>query len=451
MQLKTSRILHAGYLFEYENTTFAFDPIFENPFSKNCYAFPNVEFDIDSISQLKLDAIFISHYHDDHFSLESLNFLNKDIPIYIFSVFAELLDLLRELGFKKVYALEPFRPVYVGPFEILPLEALDKDVDSIFHIKVANLNILHVVDSWIGPLTMERLLMTLQWDLLLWPMQTMRELEVIAPTLAEPVTQQTYQLPPEWIEQIQQLEPRTIIASSCQFRFEEWSWYNQVFFPISYAQFKRQIQEAAPSTQVLTLNPGESLLWDTVNFQKGERLSWIKPLGTQDVDYEFNPSILPQSSAEISAQLPSLNQTQRDLVHTFCQKHILERFKQLSPLEDSFFTNPQGWLLTLYDHQGAAYHYHYKIAADQIELTSPENSWIWMTEISEVKLFGALYEGESLTSIYIRVTPPQNADPLEDPLIRCLYEGVLGGYQQAQLEKIKKHEETNLRTNFCKS
>lgn len=33
MNLQISRILHAGYLFEYGDQKIAFDPIFENPFS----------------------------------------------------------------------------------------------------------------------------------------------------------------------------------------------------------------------------------------------------------------------------------------------------------------------------------------------------------------------------------------------------------------------------------
>ena len=79
--LKISRILHAGYLFECSDVSIAFDPIFENPFSKNCYAYPNVQFNHEKIRNLRLDAVFISHYHDDHCSLESLVLLSKETPI----------------------------------------------------------------------------------------------------------------------------------------------------------------------------------------------------------------------------------------------------------------------------------------------------------------------------------------------------------------------------------
>ena len=103
--MKISRILHAGYIFEYGKTQIAFDPIFENPFSKNCYAFPNVKFNIEEIKKLKLAAVFISHYHDDHCSLESLNLLDRETPIYIYCIYDEMLTMIKALGFKKVHQL----------------------------------------------------------------------------------------------------------------------------------------------------------------------------------------------------------------------------------------------------------------------------------------------------------------------------------------------------------
>ena len=54
MPLTISRILHAGYVFECEGRLIAFDPIFENPFSRNCHAFPEVRFDHARIRQVKL-------------------------------------------------------------------------------------------------------------------------------------------------------------------------------------------------------------------------------------------------------------------------------------------------------------------------------------------------------------------------------------------------------------
>ena len=102
-QIKISRILHAGYIFEHElnheSDRIAFDPIFENPFSQNCHAFPPVKFDYAEIRKQKFAAVFISHYHDDHCSFDSLDLLDRNTPIYIYCVFDEMFSMLKELGF----------------------------------------------------------------------------------------------------------------------------------------------------------------------------------------------------------------------------------------------------------------------------------------------------------------------------------------------------------------
>ena len=246
-ELKISRVLHAGYIFSCGRTQILFDPIFENPFSRNCFAFPSVRFDTEAIQKLKFSAIFISHYHDDHCSLDSLNLLDRSIPIYIYCIHIDLIEMLQELGFKSVTALKHDLTIQFGPIKITTRKALDIDVDSIFQIQVGELNILNVVDSWIDDKTMQLLEMYKPWDLILWPFQTMRELEVLSPLRAN----SNAEIPKEWVRQLQTLQPRFLIPSSCQFIHEDWSWYNQAFFPISYKRFADEIKTVLKITTIL--------------------------------------------------------------------------------------------------------------------------------------------------------------------------------------------------------
>ena len=154
MPLKISRILHAGYVFDCDGTAIAFDPIVENPFSRNCHAFPGVRFDHEQVRQLRLDAVFISHFHDDHLSLESLDFIDRATPVYLYCIFDELFQMIRALGFATVQRLHVDVPVQLGAIEVIPRRALDDDVDSLFQVCAAGMNVLNVVDSWIGPETL---------------------------------------------------------------------------------------------------------------------------------------------------------------------------------------------------------------------------------------------------------------------------------------------------------
>lgn len=444
MPLKISRILHAGYMLECENTRVVFDPIFENPFSRNCYAFPEVRFDIEKIKGLSLDAIFISHYHDDHCSLESLNLLNRATPIYIYCLFDKIFSLLKELGFKNVYPLELGIPVQVGAIEVIPRRALDADVDSIFQIRAAGVQVLNVVDSWIDYETLDLLARQGPWDMILWPFQTMRELEVISPSRFESAPTE---LPPEWIEQLKVLNPKYLIPSSCQFRMETWSWYNHAFFPITYKQFQKEISSALPKTQVVRLDPAASVSLSRSGIEQASPLGWVQPVGDQNVDYDYRPDLIPPKTAEIAKHFEALTKGQTTAIHKYCQQGLVEKFKSLEFSEDNYFEKPRLWKLSLYDHTGQETEFFYHVSHGEMELvTGSTRPLAWATEVSVARVHAALNEGESLTSMYVRINDVvfapeiekeiKEADPMEDPLLRALYTGVFGAYQEAQLKRI---------------
>jgi len=434
---KVSRILHAGYLLECEGARIAMDPIFENPFSRNCYAFPPVKFDTEQIKALRLDAVFISHYHDDHCSMESLSLLDKSTPIYMFCVHGEMFELIRHLGFEQVHSLELDKPVPIQNFTVTPRRALDEDVDTIFQIQTPDVNILNVVDSWIPPETLA-LLAREDWDLILWPFQTMREIEVIAPDRASTASPE---LPEEWTEPLQQLKPKYLVPSSCQFQLEEWSWYNRAFFPITYKKFAEYIKQILPATQTIRLNPGVSISFDDGTLTPAEPLTWIAPLGDQNVDYEFNPDIKPPPTSEIAKRFLPLTPEQHEHVLRFCRFEIMERFESFSA--DPYFNSPRAWRLTLYDHQGEALSFDYRLENGRLSpgdsTTQPE----WLTEVSTAKLYAALELGESLTSMYVRILGAKFEDIVDDPLLASLFNGVFAAYQISQLQTIHAHSGCN--------
>ena len=446
MNLKISRILHAGYVFECDGTAIAFDPIFENPFSRNCHAFPEVEFDHAKIRQQAFAAVFISHYHDDHCSLDSLDLLDRNTTIHIYCLFDQLFALVRELGFVDVRPLLIDVAVQVGPFQVIPRAALDSEVDSMFQIKAAGRNVLNVVDSWMDPEVLALLARDAPWDMVLWPFQTMREIEVLSPSrfVAAPPA-----LPTEWLEQLAILKPRYVVPSSCQFLQESWSWYNRAFFPISYRQFQQEVEAALPEAKVIRLNPSVSVLLDRQSLQAAPPLAWVVPVGEQDVDYCYEGNLTPPQTAEIARRFPALTQQQSALVLAYCQNGLLEKYREMELPEDSYFEKARIWRLSLYDHAGAATDLHYRVQGDRIDLLEGNDAPLgWTTEIPMSKVHAALALGESLTSMYIRINDAvfddateneiADADIVDDPLIRCLFNDVFGAYQEAQLRRLQQ-------------
>ncbi len=433
MSLKISRILHAGYIFTYGQTNIVFDPIFENPFSQNCYAFPNIKFDYDKIKKLRFDAVFISHYHDDHFSLKSLNLIHRDTPIYIYCIFEEIINLIQQLGFKKVYQIGVNEKVTISSFAITSRKALDAAVDSLFQIEIENLNILNVVDSWIDDDTLKKLEDLKPWNLILWPFQKMQELEVLAP---DRFPLQASELPDEWIAQIKILQPQSIIPSSCQFKMEEGSWYNNAFFPISYEKFQHDILKILPQTKIIKLNPGQSINWNGSDFVNSKASDWIDPIGDQNLDYQYKPHAIIPDTKSIAKNFPDLQPDQKLKVLNFCRIEILNLFNTLEKSEDSYFNSDLTWCLILWDNLGEKTEFIYQIQNHQISLISKASQYDWTTEIPIFKLYSALENAESLTSIYVRINGSQFEDMIDDPLLKCLYNGKVASYQKSQLKDL---------------
>ena len=89
-------------------------------------------------------------------------------------------------------------------------------------------------------------------------------------------------------------------------------------------------------------------------------------------------------------------------------------------------------------------YFFYKIDNRHINLIERlDEPATWTTEVPLTKLYAALEDGESLTSMYVRINDNvtnsqiESADVMEDPLIRCLFTGAFGSYQKAQLKRLK--------------
>ncbi len=430
MKLTVSRVLHAGYVFESDSTKILFDPIFENPFSQNCFAFPHVHFDLKAIRRLKFDAVLISHYHDDHLSFESLDLFERTTPIYLYSVHEEHFALLCELGFVNVQALRIDVVFKIGDIEVTPRLALDPETDAVFQIQHGDIKILNVVDAWINPSALEKLAMLAPWDLVLWPFQTLREIAVLSPETAEDGERS---VPPEWIEQLERLRPRIVVPSSCQFIHEAWSWYNRAMFPITYAQFARDVLTRLPGTEVMRMNPSVSLLitkiegWDDkTSFEPSVPLPWVLPLGVQDVDYEYDPKFRPDTTENIAQQFAALTPSEKARVTDFCSRELGK--KQTKQFPDGAAAT---WRLSVFDHLGQVIVFTYPHAVD------------WETEVPIAKLYAALENGEALTSMYLRIKHREfdGLDVLDDPLVKSLFDGKVASYQRAQLRKLRLGKE----------
>jgi hypothetical protein len=185
----------------------------------------------------------------------------------------------------------------------------------------------------------------------------------------------------------------------------------------------------------------------------GPKLDWGQAEALAKDDYEFVSDLVPPTTQSVAEHLPVLNSEQLNIVKNSCAQELIERWLGLESVEDDYMQRPIGWKLRLFlgGKNSTPLEFNYFISEGRITCTESiaVDQITWLTEIPAVKLFNALFLGESLNSIYIRINDMQfseeleplvrAADPFADPLLRVLYSRSLIPYQWAQLKKLKSN------------
>lgn len=431
MSLNLTRIFHAGWIVESCSAKIFFDPILENPFSFNCHVFPEVELDLNKFNSKNTDAIVISHIHDDHFSLTSLNFFERDIPVYIYTTNTQALDLIKDLGFQQIHALNHRHPIHIKDICITAYPALDEDIDCLLHIQHENQNILNVVDSWINWPVIDEL-KSISWDLIIWPFQTMREFDSLKPQQApEP----DLEIPIEWQEQLKILNPKNLIAGACQFKFEPFSWLNNFFFPISHQSFQETIKRILPESALFQIAPSSCLNLTTLKITTNN-LEWIKTINPNLSDYSYEKNQYIPTQKEYSKNFKPLTEDKKEKIFQWLENDLEQLFNNLTFINDKDEEVQIHWSLLIYEENKTL---------KEITLTSKPKlkSYViqnWTTEVIAKKLYQALRESATLTSLNPRINDTQKdestLDILQDPLLQILYNKDPLSYQKSQLKRI---------------
>ncbi len=119
----TTFLGHQGWLFRTERACVAVDPLLCEQFGAqhalDYQVYPPRRLDLARFPAL--DAVVLTHEHDDHFDLPSLARLSRRIPIHLSARSSSAAHaILREMGFR-VVPLEPGVPVTFEDLQVIPL------------------------------------------------------------------------------------------------------------------------------------------------------------------------------------------------------------------------------------------------------------------------------------------------------------------------------------------
>lgn len=117
---KATFLAHQGWLFRAQGYSLLVDPLLGESFGHGGLLgqiYPPRELDVSAFPPI--DAIVISHEHDDHFDIPSLHQLDRRIPVYLSTAVSEAgRDLLHSMGFCRVLPLHPGHEHRLGPLRL---------------------------------------------------------------------------------------------------------------------------------------------------------------------------------------------------------------------------------------------------------------------------------------------------------------------------------------------
>ena len=138
----------ASLLIEWEGFTILTDPWIDGITMMDSWVnYPPSGILLDDLP--KIDAIWISHEHSDHFHIPTLSRLDKNIPVYVPNLLEGRLEkLLRNLGFKNVVSMIP-KKIYEfnSRIKAISFESDSLWADSILYLRLGNFSILNVNDA----------------------------------------------------------------------------------------------------------------------------------------------------------------------------------------------------------------------------------------------------------------------------------------------------------------
>jgi hypothetical protein len=114
---------HHGWLFEADGTRVLVDPLLRDGMGSTAAVgltvYPPRVFDFDLFP--RIDAVFLTHEHEDHFDIASMHLIDRGVPVYISSRSSHSMrQILSEMGFRAT-PVQAGRVVRVGDLELLPL------------------------------------------------------------------------------------------------------------------------------------------------------------------------------------------------------------------------------------------------------------------------------------------------------------------------------------------
>jgi UDP-MurNAc hydroxylase len=293
--MRATLVGHATWLFETAAGNLLSDPVLSDPFEQGTVtSCPARAVDLAQLPPLV--GLFISHRHLDHFHVDSLRLLPRDVPVYCP---ADLLlqAALRRLGFEHIVELHAFEPVVLngpsGRTELWPVPSVSDDFIEVGLCIVdqptdgPRVVLYNQVDTPLTNATIQRLLRDVgrpDVHLAMYASQDFGWFQGRSEDLATTYSRN--------LQAAISLGASAVVPAAAGFRFvDAHSFLNALLFPISEQRYAQELAQLAPGIHVERLLPGDTIVVRPggLDREKGNS-AFARTLDADDWRLSYNPT-----------------------------------------------------------------------------------------------------------------------------------------------------------------
>lgn len=282
--MRIGKIGHATLVIQTRELTCLTDPVLVPTFAGGINRlWPRMKIETAALARA-VDAVIISHFHTDHFSVRSLDLLERDTQMFFPAEDAQIRDALTRLGFERLHGVDA-ESFELGDLTYTPTFSQVSFPERGMLFQQGRQSVWNMVDTILAEGTIGEVRdLVGQVDVALAPYQPLFQSfhDVVHPV--SPLDRQLYA---SFVQNVVKTAPRCVVPSSCGFSYLA-EGLDRAAFPMTEAGFLADVARLAPTTRGLCLPAGATLDVRDLKVRPAS-VPWARPLKHARTDYDWRP------------------------------------------------------------------------------------------------------------------------------------------------------------------
>lgn len=250
--MRITIIGHASLLIETEDVSIITDPVYADPFGDEVrVSCPKREVDLSKFP--KVDILWLSHDHNDHFDIDTLGMLPNMVDHVLCADHPHILKAFDALGYESVQPIQDYDQINIGDTSLIMTPSELKAPEHGLIVKSPNGTLWNQVDSLFNMDHIQLMKQNGPYDVFFANFNPLLPTEIMTNGKTS-FPAETYQ---ELMHVIRNIDAKMVVPwASGQVFQGPGEWLNRYFFPLSHQRFINDLKTLGLNTGKM-LYPGD--------------------------------------------------------------------------------------------------------------------------------------------------------------------------------------------------